>query len=57
MQFTPTLKQETVLGPLPTAEASATAAAMVLALAGIEQDSAQASDSYLCDTVVPHGGE
>ena len=59
MPLTAILEQEvgTPLAAQADVAGEAAAPALALALAGIEQDSAVASDSYLRDTVVPHGGE
>jgi hypothetical protein len=53
MPLTANLDRET----LDTLPADVAAPALALALAEIQDDSVASADTYLRDTVVPHGGE
>ena len=53
MPLTVNLDRET----LDTVPADVAAPALALTLAEIQEDSVASADTYLRDTVVPHGGE
>ena len=53
MPLTANIERET----LDTVAAEVVAPTLALALAEIRDDSAASADTYLRDTVVPHGGE